>query len=157
MKSFKNYIVENDNPLTLGRLLKIKDDGDSFDALVVRSQTSEGAVLLVLSADHPDVGTLISSKSLSIDTVYKIINPARIPVQNYFFQNSNPQPIKRVEYHDRKGIKEDIEEDVERSALLYFQSQYRNMKRGDDLNKKMNLIIEMLLTEFDDQRNRFIS
>jgi hypothetical protein len=157
MKSFKNYITENDNPLTLGRLLKIQDHDNSFDALVVRSQTAEGAVLLVLSTDHSDVGTLINSKSLSVDTVYKIINPNRIPVQNYFFQNSNPQPIKRVEYHDRKGIKEDLEEDVERSALLYFQSQYRQLKRRDDLNKKMNLIIEMLLTDFDDRRNRFIS
>ena len=32
---------------------------------------------------------------------------------------------------------------MERSALLYFQSQYRQLKRGDDLNKKMNLIIEI--------------
>ena len=66
MKSFKNYITENDNPLTLGRLLKIQDHDNSFDALVVRSQTAEGAVLLVLSTDHSDVGTLINSKSLSV-------------------------------------------------------------------------------------------
>jgi len=159
MKSFKYFITENENPFTLGRILTITTAEDTFDALVVRSELPTGAILLVLTKSHPDCGSLINSKN--IDDILNIhtINQNRVPITTYFFQQSSPAAIKRIEYHDKsKNVKEDVEtEDVERSALVYFQTKYRNLKRKDATNDKLNLICEMLLTDYDDFRNRFIS
>jgi len=41
--------------------------------------------------------------------------------------------------------------------LTYFQSSYRKLKNKDEVNGKLNLICEMLLTDYDDYRLRFIA
>ena len=154
MKSFIKYVKENENPLSLGRLVRIQSGDENILVLVVRSENPKGAVLLVLSPEHPDAGTLINSKNL-IDAKFDVINKNRIPITNYFFQSNNLAPIKRIEYHDKEKLKESIDEDVERSAFIYFQQKYRAIKNKDDISKKLNLIIEMMLTDFDDTRLRF--
>ena len=154
MKSFKHYITENDNPFSLGRILTITTETDSFDVLVVRSETMSGAILLVLSKDHPDCASLINSKNIDSLVNIHTVNQNRVPITNYFFQQSSPAPIKRVEYHDTR---KEVKEDVERTALTYFQSKYRKLKNRDKVNGKLNLICEMLLTDYDDYRMRFIA
>ena len=155
MKSFNNYIIENENPLSLGRLLKVISNETSFLCLVVRSETPDGAIMLVLSPEHPDVGNLVNSKNIE-NSKFKIINKNRIPITNYFFQNSNPRPVKKIEYHDEK-IKEDIDEDIHRSALLYYQSKYRALKNKDATNEKLNLILEILFSDMNNSKLRFIA
>src|SRR6056300_916431 len=167
MKSFdkffqdgkKSFILnESNNPLELGRIINIynEDKHLDIDVLVVRSETPEGAILLVLTKTHPDVGSLINSKSLPDNSEFNIINKNRIPVSNYFFQNSNPAPIKKIEYHDKNKLKENINEDINRNALLYFQSKYRTLKNKSAIDAKLNLLIELILSEMDDTRMRFI-
>lgn len=156
MKSFSNYIIESENPLSLGRLLNVISSKDNFLCLVVRSETPDGAILLVLSPEHPDVGNLINSKNIE-NSKFEIINKNRIPITNYFFQNSNPRPVKKIEFHDEKKLKENIEEDIHRSALLYFESKYRTLKNKDATNEKLNLILELLFSDMDDSKFRFIA
>jgi len=155
MKSFKNYIVESDNPLSLGRILNVHVGEETLLCLVVRSETPDGAILLILSPDNPNVGNLINSKSLE-NAQFDVIKKNILPQTNYFFQNQNPTPIKRIEYHDKPKIKENIDEDITKTALLYFQSKYRSLKNKDATNEKLNLILELLFSEFDDSRIRFI-
>ena len=65
--------------------------------------------------------------------------------------------MKRVEYHPVKESIDDIlSEDIERSAVVYFQQKYRNLKNKDATNDKLNLILEILLTDHDDHRIRFM-
>jgi len=167
MKSFdkffrdeKNSFIlnENNNPLELGRIINIynEDEHLDIDVLVVRSETPEGAILLVLTKTHPDVGSLINSKYLPDNSKFNIINHNRIPIINYFFQNSNLGPIKKIEYHDKNKLKENIDEDINRNALLYFQSKYRTLKNKSAIDAKLNLLIELILSEMDDTRMRFI-
>lgn len=158
MLSFSDYITENHNPYVLGRILTFKgsDTDDCFDALVVRSETPHGAILLVLSKGHPDCGQLINSSSLPSDLEPTPVNTRRLPRTDYFFQNSAPAPIKRVEYHDHKKLKEGLDEDIGHSALQYYQSRYRSLKHREDIKEKLNLIIELLLTDQRDSNVRFI-
>jgi hypothetical protein len=102
--------------------------------------------------------SVINSKSLPSDTEYVIINQRHIPNQSYFFQNPHSDKIKRVEYHDPKKLNENevLDEEIERSAVLYFQSAYRRLKQRDATHDKLNLILEILLTDADDYRNRFM-
>jgi hypothetical protein len=163
MKSFKSYhsdrsyLPENTNPFILSRLLKVKLPDDEFTALVVKVEQN-AAALLVVDPDHPDCMSVINSKSLPSDTEYVIINQRHIPNQSYFFQNPHSDKIKRVEYHDPKKLNEDevLDEEIERSAVLYFQSAYRRLKQRDATHDKLNLILEILLTDADDYRNRFM-
>ena len=167
MKSFEKFIHndktsiiinENTNPLELGRIINIynEDKHLDIDVLVVRSETPEGAILLVLTKTHPDVGSLINSKSLPDNSEFNIINNNRIPISNYFFQNSNPTPIKKIEYHDKNKLKENIDEDINRNTLLFFQSKYRTLKNKSAIDEKLNLLIELILSEMDDTKIRFI-
>ncbi|MEK9774347.1 MAG: hypothetical protein VW380_01655 [Candidatus Woesearchaeota archaeon] len=167
MKSFEKFIHddktsiiinENTNPLELGRIINIynEDEHLDIDVLVVRSETPEGAILLVLTKTHPDVGSLINSKSLPDNSEFNIINNNRIPISNYFFQNSNPAPIKKIEYHDKNKLKENIDEDINRNTLLFFQSKYRTLKNKSAIDAKLNLLIELILSEMDDTKIRFI-
>jgi hypothetical protein len=156
MKSFKRYLIENDNPFVLGRLLKVQVNDEVFAALVIKVEQAVAA-LLVVTPEHDDCMTILSSKNLPSDTQYHIINQHRLPIQSYFYQSPNTDKIKRIEYHEPKKVNEELDEDVERSALLYFQSKYRSLKNKDETHQKLNLIIEMLLTDFDDHRLRFIS
>lgn len=167
MKSFEKFIHddktsiiinENTNPLELGRIINIynEDKHLDIDVLVVRSETLEGAILLVLTKTHPDVGSLINSKSLPDNSEFNIINNNRIPISNYFFQNSNPAPIKKIEYHDKNKLKENIDEDINRNTLLFFQSKYRTLKNKSAIDEKLNLLIELILSEMDDTKIRFI-
>jgi hypothetical protein len=167
MKSFEKFIHddktsiiinENTNPLELGRIINIynEDEHLDIDVLVVRSETLEGAILLVLTKTHPDVGSLINSKSLPDNSEFNIINNNRIPISNYFFQNSNPAPIKKIEYHDKNKLKENIDEDINRNTLLFFQSKYRTLKNKSAIDAKLNLLIELILSEMDDTKIRFI-
>jgi hypothetical protein len=156
MKSFKSYLTENDNPFVLGRVLQVKLPDDEFTALVVRVEQA-AAALLVVSPEHNDCMTVISSKNLPIDVKYKIPNHRRMPIQSYFFQTASTDKVKRIEYHEPKKISEELCEDVERSALLYYQQKYRSLRHKDDDHSKLNLIIEILLTDADDHRSRFIA
>ena len=167
MKSFEKFIYddktsininENTNPLELGRIINIynEDKHLDIDVLVVRSETPEGAILLVLTKTHPDVGSLINSKSLPDNSEFNIINNNRIPISNYFFQNSNPAPIKKIEYHDKNKLKENLDEDINRNTLLFFQSKYRTLKNKSAIDAKLNLLIELILSEMDDTKIRFI-
>ena len=167
MKSFEKFIHddktsiiinENTNPLELGRIINIynEDEHLDIDVLVVRSETPEGAILLVLTKTHPDVGSLINSKSLPDNSEFNIINNNRIPINNYFFQNSNPAPIKKIEYHDKNKLKENLDEDINHNTLLFFQSKYRTLKNKSAIDAKLNLLIELILSEMDDTKIRFI-
>ena len=156
MKSFKRYLTENENPFVLGRLLKVKISDDLFCALVIRVEQAVAA-LLVVSPDHDDCMNILNSKNLPVDTKYEIINQHRMPIQSYFFQNQKNEKIKRIEYHEPKKVSEKLDEDIERSALVYYQSKYRKLRNRDETHEKLNLIIEMLLTDADDYRLRFIS
>lgn len=156
MKSFKSYLTENDNPFVLGRVLQVRLPDDEFTVLVVRVEQA-AAALLVVSPEHNDCMTVISSKNLPIDVKYKIPNHRRMPIQSYFFQTASTDKVKRIEYHEPKKINEELCEDVERSALLYYQQKYRSLRHKDDDHSKLNLIIEILLTDADDHRSRFIA
>ena len=156
MKSFKSYLTENDNPFVLGRVLQVRLPDDEFTALVVRVEQA-AAALLVVSPEHNDCMTVISSKNLPIDVKYKIPNHRRMPIQSYFFQTASTDKVKRIEYHEPKKINEELCEDVERSTLLYYQQKYRSLRHKDDDHSKLNLIIEILLTDADDHRSRFIA
>ena len=171
MKSFKHYLTENDNPFILGRLLKVSLSDDEFTALVVRVEHNVAA-LLVVTPDHRDCMTIINSNSLS-NPEYDIINHRRVPIQSYFYQSIKTDRIKRIEYHEPKKINEassvetfgntedstrtnKLDEDIERSAVLYFQSVYKRLKNRDATNDKLNLILEIMLTDADDYRIRFL-
>ena len=156
MKSFKTYITENDSPFVLGKVLQVKLPDDEFTVLVVKVEQA-AAALLVVSPEHKDCQTVISSKSLPIDVKYHIPNHRRMPIQSYFFQNPSAEKVKRIEYHEPKKISEELCEDIERSALLYYQQKYRSLRHRDDDHSKLNLIIEILLTDADDHRSRFIA
>jgi len=171
MKSFKHYLTENDNPFILGRLLKVSLSDDEFTALVVRVEHNVAA-LLVVTPDHRDCMTIINSNSLS-NPEYDIINHRRVPIQSYFYQSIKTDRVKRIEYHEPKKINETssvetfgntedstrtdkLDEDIERSAVLYFQSVYKRLKNRDATNDKLNLILEIMLTDADDYRIRFL-
>jgi len=159
MKSFKKYIVEDNNPFELGRIVEIynEDENLNFYVLVVRSENRNGAILLVISPQHQDVGNLINSKSLPAGTEFNIINQNRIPITNYFFQSQNFAPIKRIEYHDNeKKLKEELEqsgisEELDSASFSYYLNTYRRIKNKDKINEKLNLILEIL---FSDQAGR---
>ena len=154
MKSFKEHIQ---NPLSAGQLLIMIQDEKKYSVLCVRSELPVGAIILITDPNHKDYGNLVNTKSLQ-DTRFIIHKDlrSRLPITNYLFQTTNAKPIKRIEYHDvKEGI--DLSEDLERTALLYFQSKYRTLRKRDKVNEKLELIIEMLLSEYDEYRVRFIA
>jgi hypothetical protein len=157
MKSFKEHIQ---NPLSAGQLLIMIQDEKRYSVLCVRSELPVGAIILITDPNHKDYGNLVNTKSLQ-DTRFVIHQDlqSRLPITTYLFQTTNSKPIKRIEYHDvEEGVEEmNLSEDLERAALLYFQGKYRTLKRKDKVNEKLELIIEMLLSEYDEYRVRFVA
>ena len=155
MKSFKQY---QQNPLSSGRLLTMKTSDSEYTVLCVRSETPRGAIILIVDPDHENFGQLVNTKEIEAHFVVPSALKSVLPISNYLYQSIEVSPnVKRVEYHPVKESIDDIlSEDIERSAVVYFQQKYRNLKNKDATNDKLNLILEILLTDHDDHRIRFM-
>jgi hypothetical protein len=158
MKSFSNYLNEEKNPLQAAQCLLMKQDDIEYDVLCVRSAIPN-AMILVTDHEHPDYASVISTEDLDLETTKFRVHEKikhRIPISNFLFQQRNFAPIKKVEYHDTpKKLKESLVEDLDRTSLLYYMSEYRKLKRRDDINAKLNLILEILLSSENERRTIF--
>ena len=155
MKSFINYLKEDKNPLQAAQCLLMKQNNIEYDVLCVRSAAPH-AILLVTDHRHEHYANLISTEDLDLETTKFHVHPKiqnRLVRTDFLFQQRNFAPVKRVEYHDQsKNLKESIDEDLDRTSFTYYQSEYRRIKRRDDVNAKLNLILEIMFSSKAERR-----
>ena len=147
MKSFKEKLEESQmNLYSLGNILKVVNEKDSFRGLVVSNRGSQ-AVLLVLTGEN--TGDLVNTESLQ-DYDINIVNEmkGRLPENCYFFQKSAAeQNIKSIEYH-----KSELKEDISRSDIQLWWSRARKLRKTEETNERLDLVLEILLSEQMERR-----
>ena len=147
MLSFKERLNEGQlNLYSLGNILRVRNTEEGFRALVVSSR-GNSAVLLVLTGEN--TGDLVHTESLQ-DYDISIVSEmeGRMPETRYFFQKSAAeQKIKSIEYH-----KSELKEDISRSDIQLWWSRARKLRKTEETNKRLDLVLEILLSEQMERR-----
>ena len=147
MKSFKEKLEENQmNLYSLGNILKVANEKESFRGLVVSNRGSQ-AVLLVLTGEN--TGDLVNTESLQ-DYDISIVREmeGRMPETRYFFQKSAAERnIKSIEYH-----KSELKEGISRSDISLWWSRARKLRKTEETNERLDLVLEILLSEQIERR-----
>jgi hypothetical protein len=72
----------------------------------------------------------------------------RAPETHYFFQKSAAeQNIKSIEYH-----KSELKEDISRSDIQLWWSRARKLRKTEETNERLDLVLEILLSEQMERR-----
>ena len=72
----------------------------------------------------------------------------RLPETRYFFQKSAPeQNIKSIEYH-----KSELKEEIQRSDIQLWWSRARKLRKTEETNERLDLVLEILLSEQMERR-----
>jgi len=147
MLSFKEKLNEVQlNLYSLGNILRVRNSEEGFRALVVSSR-GNSAVLLVLTGEN--TGDLLNTESLQnyeMDIVIEM--QGRLPETRYFFQKSAAeQKIKSIEYH-----KSELKEDISRSDIQLWWSRARKLRKTEETNERLDLVLEILLSEQMERR-----
>ncbi|HBM53853.1 MAG TPA: hypothetical protein DDZ97_12210 [Deltaproteobacteria bacterium] len=147
MLSFKQKLEESRvSPYSLGNILRVVNEKESFRGLVISNRGSQ-AVLLVLTGEN--TGDLVHTESLQ-DYDISIVSEmeGRMPETRYFFQKSAAeQKIKSIEYH-----KSELKEDISRSDIQLWWSRARKLRKTEETNKRLDLVLEILLSEQMERR-----
>jgi len=147
MKSFKEKLKESQaSPYSLGNILRVTNEKKNFRGLVVFNRGSQ-AVLLVLTGEN--TGDLVHTESLQ-DYDISIVSEmeGRVPENRYFFQKSAAeQNIKSIEYH-----KNELKEDISRSDIQLWWSRARKLRKTEETNERLDLVLEILLSEQMERR-----
>ena len=147
MLSFKQKLEESRvSPYSLGNILRVVNEKESFRGLVISNRGSQ-AVLLVLTGEN--TGDLVHTESLQ-DYDISIVSEmgGSIPETRYFFQKSAAeQKIKSIEYH-----KSELKEDISRSDIQLWWSRARKLRKTEETNKRLDLVLEILLSEQMERR-----
>ncbi|RZO43497.1 MAG: hypothetical protein EVA80_12285 [Proteobacteria bacterium] len=147
MLSFKQKLEESRvSPYSLGNILRVVNEKESFRGLVISNRGSQ-AVLLVLTGEN--TGDLVHTESLQ-DYDISIVSEMEgsIPETRYFFQKSAAeQKIKSIEYH-----KSELKEDISRSDIQLWWSRARKLRKTEETNKRLDLVLEILLSEQMERR-----
>jgi hypothetical protein len=147
MKSFKEKLEESQmNLYSLGNILKVANENEPFRGLVVSNRGSQ-AVLLVLTGEN--TGDLVNTESLQ-DYDISIVREmeGRLPENRYFFQKSAAERnIKSIEYH-----KNELKEDISRSDISLWWSRARKLRKTEETNERLDLVLEILLSEQMERR-----
>ena len=147
MLSFKQKLEESRvSPYSLGNILRVVNEKESFRGLVISNRGSQ-AVLLVLTGEN--TGDLVHTESLQ-DYYISIVSEMEgsIPETRYFFQKSAAeQKIKSIEYH-----KSELKEDISRSDIQLWWSRARKLRKTEETNKRLDLVLEILLSEQMERR-----
>jgi len=147
MLSFKEKLNEGQlNLYSLGNILRVRNTEEGFRALVVSSR-GNSAVLLVLTGEN--TGDLLNTESLQnyeMNIVSEMQN--RLPETRYIFQKSAAERnIKSIEYH-----KSELKEDISRSDIQLWWSRARKLRKTEETNKRLDLVLEILLSEQMERR-----
>ena len=71
-----------------------------------------------------------------------------MPETRYFFQKSAAgQNIKSIEYH-----KSELKEDISRSDVSLWWSRARKLRKTEETNQRLDLVLEILLSEQIERR-----
>ena len=147
MKSFKEKLEESQmNLYSLGNILRVTNKKESFRGLVVSNRGSQ-AVLLLLTGEN--TGDLVNTESLK-DYNISIVSEmeGRLPENRYFFQRSAAERnIKSIEYH-----KSELKEDISRSDVSLWWSRARKLRKTEETNESLDLVLEILLSEQMERR-----
>ena len=147
MKSFKEKLEESQmNLYSLGNILRVTNEKEFFRGLVVSNRGSQ-AVLLVLTGEN--TGDLVNTESLQNYDI-RIVNEmeGRLPETRYFFQKSAAERyIKSIEYH-----KNELKEDISRSDISLWWSRARKLRKTEETNERLDLVLEILLSEQMERR-----
>ena len=147
MLSFKQKLEESRvSPYSLGNILRVVNEKESFRGLVISNRGSQ-AVLLVLTGEN--TGDLVHTESLQdYDIIIVSEMEGRMPETRYFFQKSAAeQKIKSIEYH-----KSELKEDISRSDIQLWWSRARKLRKTEETNKRLDLVLEILLSEQMERR-----
>ena len=104
-------------------------------------------MLLVLTGEN--TGDLVHTESLE-DYDISIVSEmeGRLPETRYFFQKSAAeQNIKSIEYH-----KNELKEDISRSDIQLWWSRARKLRKTEETNERLDLVLEILLSEQMERR-----
>ena len=147
MLSFKQKLEESRvSPYSLGNILRVVNEKESFRGLVISNRGSQ-AVLLVLTGEN--TGDLVHTESLQ-DYDISIVSEMEgsIPETRYFFQKSAAeQKIKSIEYH-----KSELKEDISRSDIQLWWSKARKLRKTEETNERLDLVLEILLSKQMERR-----
>ena len=147
MLSFKQKLEESQaSPYSLGNILRVTNEKENFRGLVVSNRGSQ-AVLLVLTGEN--TGDLVNTESLQ-DYDISIVSEmeGRVPENRYFFQKSaSEQNIKSIEYH-----KSELKEEIQRSDIQLWWSRARKLRKTEETNERLDLVLEILLSEQMERR-----
>jgi hypothetical protein len=147
MLSFKQKLEESQaSPYSLGNILRVTNEKENFRGLVVSNRGSQ-AVLLVLTGEN--TGDLVHTESLE-DYDISIVSEmeGRVPENRYFFQKSAAeQNIKSIEYH-----KSEMKEDISLSDIQLWWSRARKLRKTEETNERLDLVLEILLSEQMERR-----
>ena len=71
-----------------------------------------------------------------------------MPENRYFFQKSAAeQKIKSIEYH-----KNELKEDISRSDISLWWSRAGKLRKTEETNERLDLVLEILLSEQMERR-----